>query len=323
MSNEHYTQFRAANHFNEPLLINQLEQNLKSWVDWSLLKIGAWENVTTGTSGTYGGSFSILQKVNDPSYTANTVFQGIRKDWVWESGVDYSSPTGGTFNPLPVQVYVNNTLVNTGTSSHVHYIDYPNGRVVFTQTHSTQTIKAQYSYRSVQTYLSDDINWWFEVQFDSQNPADQQWAQNLTSGDFNLSSTNRTQLPAIVIEGVPQGTSSAFELGTLVGKNKQDVLFHIICQDRYTRNNLADILRLQKGKTIILYDNYKIYTNQLFPLDERGMKVTNPTIYPDIVNNSTLVFRHAVIEDINISNIETKHPNLHWAVARATLEIIY
>ena len=53
-----YSSFRGANHFGEPLLVNILEQNLKSWVEWSLLKIGAWENVTTGSTGPYGGSFN-------------------------------------------------------------------------------------------------------------------------------------------------------------------------------------------------------------------------------------------------------------------------
>lgn len=317
------TEFRGASHFGEPLLINLLEHNLKSWIDWSLLRIGAWENVTTGTSGSYGGSFSTLHAVNDKSYTSGTVFQGIRKDWLWESGVNYVSPTGGTFNPLPVQIYVSGSLVNTGTSGHTHYINYPLGRVIFDLPHNANSIKAQYSFRSVQTYLADDINWWMEAQFDSFNPAENQWAQNITSGDYSLAGSNRAQLPAIVIEGVSQGDSSPYELGTLVGKNKQDILIHIIAEDRYTRNNLADIFRLQKDKVLILYNTYNVSIGGYLPLDERGMKVSNPIMYPEIVTTSNLVFRHAEIRNITITNVETHNNNLHWAVVRATLEIIY
>src|SRR5687768_13604412 len=108
MSN--YTGFRGVTHYGEPLLTNELETNLKSWLDWCFLAVGAWKNVTIPTSGVYGGNFHTLQEIDDRSYTNNTVFQGIRKDWIWESGVNYASPTGGTFNPLSVEVYVGGSL---------------------------------------------------------------------------------------------------------------------------------------------------------------------------------------------------------------------
>lgn len=323
MSNEHFTLFRGVNHFNEPLIINEIEYGLKNFCDYAFLKIGAWENVTTGTLGVYGGSLSQLHVVDDPNFTDNTVFQGIRKDWIWETGINYSSPTGGTFNPLSIQVYVSGTLVNTGTSGHTHHINYPLGRVVFDSPHSTGAIKAQYSYRAVQTYLADDLNWWFEIQYNTFNPIEKQWLQNLTSGDFSLSATNRIQLPAVVIECLSNRYAQPFELGTLVARNKQDVLFHVISQDRYTRNNMVDIFTLMQNKTIILGDTDTIYRNQAFPLDERGMKLNNALMYPDIVGNTNYVFRTAFIDNIVATDIKTDHPNLHWAIIRAKLEVIY
>ena len=314
-----HTQFRAVTSFNQPLIISSLEHNLKDWISWSMLKIGGWVNVTTGNSKLVGGnSASTLQKVSDPSYTNNTVFQSPRKDWVYESGVNYASPTGGTFNPLPVKVYSNNVEI-TGTGSY--YINYPEGRVIFS-TPQNGTIKAQYSYRAVQVYTYDEANWTMEVNYESQASPDQ-WSLNLGSGDYSISSTSRMQLPAIVVQPVSRGSSSPFELGTLCAYNRQDVLFHILTENRMTRNNLADVFRFQKGKDIILYDLYKVYASGAFPLDYRGMVVNNPPFYPDIVNNSSLVFRQATIEDVSITNIETKTPNLHWAIVRATLEVIY
>lgn len=323
MSDEHYTLFRAVSHFNEPLIINEIEYGLKNFCDWAFLKIGAWENVTTGSIGAYGGSLSQLHVVDDPNFTDNTVFQSIRKEWIWETGINYSSPTGGTFNPLPVQVYINNALVGTGTSGYSHHISYPLGRVVFDSPQSSGAVKAQYSYRGVQTYLSDDINWWFEVQFDTFNPADNQWARNITSGDFSLSATNRVQLPAVIIECKSSRYSKPFELGTLVARNKQDVLFHLISQDRYTRNNMVDIFSLMQDKTIVLGDTDVIYRDQKFPLDERGMLTSTASIYPDIVGNTNYVFRHAFFEKVHVTDVETRHPNLHWSIVRCTLEIIF
>lgn len=315
---EHHTQFRAVTSFNQPLIISSLEQNLKDWIAWSTLKIGGWVNVTTGNNKFKGGSdASTLQKVNDPSYTNKTVFQSQRKDWVYESGVNYSPPGGGTFNPLPVKVYSNNVEVTTGS----YYINYPEGRVIFNSPQNG-TIKAQYSYRSLQVYTADETNFTMEVNYSTQASPDQ-WLFNIGSGDFSVSSTNRIQLPAVVIQSSAEGSSSPFELGTLVGVNKQDILLHILSEDRMTRNNIADIFRFEQGKTIILYDLYKVYAGGYLPLDSRGMVVNNPPLYPDIVNNPDLVFRHATIDTVRITNIDTKTPNLHWAIVRLTLEVIY
>lgn len=318
---ENHVNLRGISHYGKPSLINEIQDNLKSYLDWSLLNIGAWHNIQTGTRGVFGGSFGTLQVVDDPSYTANTVYQGIRKDWIWESGVNYTNPTGGVYNPLPVQIYVNNSLVTTGTSGSTHYINYPLGRVIFDNPQTN--VKAAYSYRQVQVYLSDDINWWFEVQYDTHNPADLQWAQNITSGDYSLSSTNRMQLPAIIIEPVARRYSVPFELGTLTAKNRQDIMFHVIAETRRERNDLVDYLALQKDKSIILYDTTALYENNKFPLDYRGMKVSNPTMYPDIVNDANLQFRQATFNNIVVSEIKTNHPKLNWAIVKMTIEVIY
>lgn len=319
---EHYSQFRAIEHFGKPLLTEELCGGLESWIQWSLLKIGAWENVYIGTSGPYGGSYSTLYDAEDRNFTDNTVFQAIRKDWIWETGVNYINPNGDTFNPLTVQVYVNGNLKSTGAAGYEHHIDYPLGRVIF-QSPQTGTIQAQYSFRSVQVYQNNTNNFFLETQFDTYNPAATQWSQNLPSGDYNLSASNRMQMPAIIIEPIGRTSSKPFEIGGLTQFNKQDVLFHIVCEDRYNRNNLADILHLQKEKTIILYDSSKVYNNGLYPLDDRGMVVSNPVIYPNLVGNAALSFCTARFEKTSISEVKTHHPNLHWSIVRATFEIIY
>lgn len=321
MSQDSYTQFRAVSHYGKPTITSELEVGLKSWLDWSFLRIGGWENVTTGTSGTYGGNFSILHKVHDPNYSGNTIYQGIRSDWVYETGVNYVSTTG-THDPLAVQVYVNNSGITTGTVGYQHYIDYPLGRVVF-NSGVTQTVRAQYSMRAVHTYISNTLNWWFEVNYDSWNPADLQWAQNITSGDFSLSASNRIQLPAIIIEPVLRSTSTPFELGTLVNKNVQDVIIHVLGENRYERDNISDILRLQKDKTIVLPDSTLIYNSGLYPLDQRGMLVNSNAMYPNIVGNPNLLFRHALFKSIDITEVKTQHPKLHWSIVRMSVEVIY
>lgn len=324
MPDSDFQSFRAVSHYGKDSITNELEYGLKEWISWSMLKIGAWSNITTGTSGMYGGNFSILHTVNDPSYNARTVYQGIRKDFIWETGVNYVSTTG-THNPLAVQIFANNTGITTGTVGFTHYIDYPNGRIIFNSGQSANiTFRAQYSTREVQTYLASDQDWWFEVNYDSWNPiGDAAWVSNITSGDYALASTNRMQMPCIIIEpAVSHTTAAPFELGTLVGKQRQDVLFHILAEDRHTRNNITDILRLQKDKTIVLPDTTKIYASGLLPLNANGMLVNPNAVYPNIVGNTDLIFRHAIIVNTSVSEVKTEHPKLHWAICRATFEIL-
>lgn len=323
MSDTDYQHFRGVSHYGKNHLTNELEYGLKEWISWSFLKIGAWSNVTTGTSGVYGGNFSVLHKVHDSNYTDGTVYQAIRKDFIWETGINYISNTG-THNPLSIQIYANNTGITTGTAGFFHYIDYPNGRVVFNTVQSSNIVfRAQYSIRAIQTYLSAEQNWWYEVNYNSFNTADLQWMQNLTSGDYALAGSNRIQLPAVIIESTSRSNALPFELGTLTTKNYQDVLLHILSENCYERNNIADIFRLQKDKIIVLPDISKIYSSGLFPLDERGMVVNNPVMYPNIVGNQDLIFRHARLSNTSLTDVKTNHPQLHWSIIRATFEIIY
>ena len=317
-----FLKFRSVQHFNEPLIANELENGLKAWTDHAFLKIGGFVNVTIPTSGIYGNNFHVLHEVDDPSYGDSTIFQSIKKDWVYETGVSYTNYTGGTSYPLPVKVYVDGNLKNTGDSGFEHHINYSHGCVVFNSNQSEE-ITCQYSYRSVQVYTSSemDINGWMEINTDSFNPANIQWAQNLTSGDYSTYSSNRAQLPCIIIETAGKKGGTPFELGTLASRNKYDLLFHVISQDRYTRNNIVDILSLQENKTIILYDSDLVFDAGLLPLDERGMKVNNNT-YPDLLG-SQYVFRTAYFEKISVSEVKTSNPNLHFSIVRAVIEVIY
>lgn len=60
-----------------------LEDNLKSFLDWSFLEIGGFINVnipTSGITGTVG--FHSLQKANDNTIRGNRLWEAPRKDWV-------------------------------------------------------------------------------------------------------------------------------------------------------------------------------------------------------------------------------------------------
>ena len=158
MSVPDYTKFGYVNKFGQYNIIGQLEDNLKSFFDYAFLSIGAFTNVSSANTSLYGGSFHTLNSVSDPSYTDNTVYETVRKDWVWDSGVVYSG-----VSPVNISgVYVNDVLIPapTGNVTYPYHLDYNQGRVVFSNPlSSSDTVKMNYSYRNVQVYKGNESDW--------------------------------------------------------------------------------------------------------------------------------------------------------------------
>lgn len=85
-------EFKLIEHYGDPTLMEEVEVCLKHWLDWAFLKIGAWTEINSESSGIYGGNFYELFPVEDASYQNNQVYRSLRKDWVYESGINYNSP---------------------------------------------------------------------------------------------------------------------------------------------------------------------------------------------------------------------------------------
>ena len=154
MSCQLNTCFKGISNISEDLLLNILEANFKMYLDWSFLNIGGWFDVNLADETIYGvNQHSRLVSVSDPSYTDGQVWQGIRKDWVWENNFSYNSTS-----PISIStVSVDGTPV---AQSGNFIVNYPLGRVVFNSPVSTNSaVDAEYSYRFVQTHRSAESPW--------------------------------------------------------------------------------------------------------------------------------------------------------------------
>ena len=119
------TTFKQVSQVGNTLLNSQLESNLKSFIDWGMLGIGGWFNITIPSSGAWGGTFDQLRVVDDPSYTLGQVWETPRKDWVWETGVAYIGSS-----PIDISgVYIDDTLKGTGDATYGHHYNYPLGQL--------------------------------------------------------------------------------------------------------------------------------------------------------------------------------------------------
>lgn len=269
------TRLKGVSHVGDVLLSEQLEANLVSWFNWGFLGIGGFFNVTIPTSGAYGGNQHQLRPASDTNLEDGQVWQAFRRDWVWETGVEYA------YQPIRVSgVYVDGIFYSTSTTGvYAHHVDYPNGRVVFDEAIDTEsTVTCEYSYRYVH-FTSADVPWWRQIQTESFRVDDSHFSQ-LGSGVWSLLSQNRVQLPAVVVETVPRTTRRPKELGGGGAIVRQDVLFHVISETPHERNHLHDIVTYQWGKRIILFDKNLFNDADAFPLDGNGTPVSGASMYP-------------------------------------------
>ena len=291
---------------------------MKWFLDWAFLGIGGWSNVTMPTSGAFGGTFYTLRLVNDPSYSNGQVWEGARKDWVWETGSSYEG-----HDPIQISgVYVNGVLKGTGDATYGHHYNYPLGRVVFDNPISTSdTVKVEYSYRNVQVYVADEAPWWDELQYNSLR-VDDAYYSSTGSGSWGILANHRVQMPAIVLETVPRRRFKPYQLGDTSQFVQQDIVFHIVGENRWWRNQLVDILSYQIDSQVWLFKTDTLIESGAYPLDYRGMKVASPLNYNNVVNTPQYRYLLARMTYMSITEMESYDARLHEGTVRATLEVV-
>jgi hypothetical protein len=317
MSCQNYNLFNNVSSIGDNYLINQLEDNIKSFLDWGFLNIGAFVNVSIPTSGLYGGTFSDLKITSQVPYKDGQVWQSYKKDWVWETGIVYNS-----FSPQRVSgIYVNNNFyaAPTGSGAYSYSINYPLGQIVFDKAIGTNSsVKAQYSYRWCQVYKSSTTPHWQELQELSYKPSSQ--INQKASGDYHVYAANRIQMPAIVIEPIARSFSQPWQLGATDFAIDQDLLIHVFTENAQDANKITDIIRLQKDKTIILYNINKVINSGVFPLNYDGSINNSGLCYPDLISNYR--WHSCYFKEISVLTMESANKNLYWCTLRLTAQVI-
>lgn len=303
--------FKGVNSISQELLLNILESNLKTYLDWSFLHIGAWFDAEIGNSTFYGGNNpSKLIPVSDPSYADGRVWQGVRKDWVWEQTATYNNT-----NPITITSATVNNNANTN-----FIINYPLGRIIFNNPIALNSnVQLEYSYRFVQVHRSSESPWLDVLQYDTFNTNNPDIKRS-DDGDWSIGSQQRIQLPAIVIESVPRSRSRPYEIGNNLLWLEQDVSFYVYAETKNDRNKILDILRLQQDLTIQLYDTNLVAQDDNYPLDYYGSLKNNALMYPNLVQNYP--WRKCFFKNISLFEMDSIYPNFYGGMARATVEII-
>ena len=303
-------------------LNNEIQDNMVEFFDWALLKKGNYFNVTLGETAPNGYDYSKLRLSSDERFTAGTCWEGVRNNWVWQSGVNYSpAPLVGTNNTKPgiSGVYVDDTFYpTTTTGDYAHHVDYFNGRVLFDSPIPTGSkVQVEHSYKWINVVYANSVPWLREVQYRSYD-INGEFLQ-AAKGDWDMPPEARLQLPAIAIEIVPRRTITGYQLG---GGSyvDTDVLFHCLAEDEITRNKLVDIVSLQNDKTFYAFNSNSIAASGDFPLDYKGSPVSGA------MNFEELVLKHygpdIRLKNSSVQGMDVINSNFCAGIVKLTAEVI-
>ena len=345
-----YTRLNKVNNIGDSTISTIIQDNLVEFFDWGMLDAGGFSNVDIPSSGFYGDNRHKLRSVKDPNYTDGQVWEGFRSNWVWQSGLSCtqqpntmtvlrrnpSAPASTRSLPGVSGVFVGNVFQPTsGVGSYQHHIDYPRGRVIFDSAISTSSeVKAEYSYKEINVVRANS-DFFREIQYDTLDGAE---GFNFAgSGSYSQLAGNRLQLPAVAVEVLSGRDLDPYALGGQHYINT-DVLFHVLAEDDYSRDQLLDIISLQDEKSIYLFDSDRIGRSGVFPLDYRGSTTStdkdgnfvNSLMYPTLVDSSgNGGYRYGGIQEgmltfknAKVQKSDSFGPNLYHGVVRLTTEVI-
>jgi hypothetical protein len=330
--------FSGVSSIGEKLILAQIENNIKSFLEWGFLNIGGFINVQRNQTNIYNNPLSKLKPTEDPNYQNGQVWQTIRKDWIWENDITYTrcitpvgettsdpcpSPYVQTSSPVLINgIYVNNVFYPLNTIGQYAYkIDYINSRVIFNNPINLNSIvEMEYSYRWVQVYSYDNAKWWQQLQYKTDDNLAH--FNQLNKGDFSILSNNRVQLPAIIIESIARGLSKPFQLGDKSLVMKQEIMLHIVAENMADRNNLIDILRLQQDKFIRMYDTNLVILDGVQPFNIDGTLNPDRLNYGDLIFDNDYIWLNARLTDIFASEVQSFSPFLSEANVKLTVETI-
>lgn len=324
MALQPYEQFKGVTDWRRDGFNDNLQYGILEWARWAMLQVGGFENVLmTQASGLYGGHPAILRSVTDPNFTAGQVWEGIRTDWVWETGISYS------VQPRECSgVYVDGAFKPTATEvgTYEHYIDFPRGRVVFTSPiATTSNVRADYAFR-IPTIAPSKEPWLQELLYGSLNVERSDFLV-AGSGSHNQLAEARRQMPTVGLELSQRRGYQPYQIGG--GQFVyQDVLLYVLAESKPERDKLLNIFANQSDKVIWLPDRGLMKEGSQFPvdIDVKGRPVSNPMQYPNIVaptGDGGFQWARVMLRDAQSQVMQTTNNWLYRGVVRLTCEAIF
>jgi hypothetical protein len=290
-------------------LTDQLLYNLKWYLDWGLLNNGAFGIYEYDSESFYDDDESQLHLVPDERYEDGRVWEGVGREWVWESGIAVPS---GEIQPFRVSgIYVDGDFLLQDEQVgglFEHHVDYQNGRILFNVPQNVNAdIRAEYTRRSVYVGFADSL----EFRLLMKN-ALEEFQQDL-SPSGTPTREHQAWLPSIFVE-VNSGTQRGLQLGG--GQIKTRIItLHIFADNPGDRNLLKDWMDYQSRASFMMAD-----LNQItWPFDQYGDIVDGITNWPNMTTQ--FPWKKIRIQEATSENINSMNSQLFRARIRLKVEV--
>jgi hypothetical protein len=112
-----------------------------------------------------------------------------------------------------------------------------------------------------------------------------------------------------------------YELGTTTNITLQDVFLHVFAESPVQRDNLINILLLQKDKSLRLYDINKVIKEGVQPLDHLGRPNPNRLNFNELITNNTYKNKYYNIKNVSLSELNIITAGLYNGIVRLSVEI--
>ena len=248
-------------------LTDQILMNLQGWISQNLLTAGAYSIYRVGQDSFFSNDESNLHYVPDGRFPDRTVFEGVGRGFVWQQG---SSVPADIFMVSGVYVDGNFIPVTDVSGPYRHHIDYINGRVIFDEPVSPESIVSA-DYCSQEVFVSSaDSSEFQNLMLES---VEEFLSNTVPSG--TASKEHQVWLPAVFVE-VQSGGGRGLQLGG--GQIKERIIvLHIFADTAGDRNFLLDVLDQQNRAAFWLANINEI----TFPFDSYGAVVSGATNWTD------------------------------------------
>lgn len=296
-----------------------IKTSIKEFLNWGFLQAKAYTNVDTSSSDLYSNNHSTLRPVKDPNFADGKIWEAPRKNWVWESGLN-SSPNQCS------GVYVSGVFYLPNDATYGHYVDYPNGRIIFNSAISTSLpVKAKYSYKNIAFADADSVPFFQQIQTNSLR-IDQEQFGYFGSGDWFRINDTRIQLPLVAIESVDRSSFKPYQLGGGIVATKE-FLIHSVSEDGGNLSQkIADIISMQGGRGIYGIDTNKIAQDNKFPITPSGTIASGALTYPQMVASGVqdggYRWGEMYIMDAEITNNQKLTEKVSLSTVRMEIEVI-
>lgn len=285
MSCENYLSLKGVSYISKELESQNILHGTIDFFNWGFLNIGAFQNITItpAVSGSYGGQRYRLRPVKEANFNDGQVWEGFRGNWVWETGVSFST------SPIRVSgVYVDGNYYTSSDTIYGHYVDYKRGRIVFSGSiPTTAVVTAEFSPRTI-TFLDNESPYVRTLLEDINNVEKNEYL-NFGSGNWNKNYDTRIELPIVAVSLSPKNSYRPYQIGG--GQYiTTEIDFMVISDNKFYRDQICDIIGRQNEKVYWIPNRgtMKAASGYPFDLDYRGSLVDTPVEYPDIVAETGL-----------------------------------